>query len=137
MYITATPTTLGALLAQLDDTEKERAIYCISHILVGYELNYTPTKKASLVVVFSTQKLCHYMLSHTMQLISKINPLKYMLSITILVGCLAKWVMLLSEYEIQYIDRKAIKGQTIADHLEDAPLVVDHPLIMEFLDEHL
>ena len=72
-----------------------------------------------------------------MQLISKIDPLKYMLSCTILIDHLAKWVMLLSEFDIQYIDRKAIKCQAITDHLVDEPLVVDHPLTMEFLDEHL
>ena len=77
------------------------------------------------------------MLSHTVQLISKIDPLKYMLSCIVLTGRLGKWVMLLSEFDIQYIDRKAIKGQAIADHLADAPLVADHPLIMEFPDEHL
>ena len=75
------------------------------------------------------------MLSHTVQLISKIDPLKYMLSHTVLTKCLAKWYMLLSEFDIQYIDRKAIKGQAIADHLVDAPLVVDHPLIMKFPDD--
>ena len=96
-----------------------------------------PMEKACLIVLFATQKLRHYMLSHTVQLISKIDPLKYMLSHTILTKHLAKWVMLLSEFDIQYIDRKAIKGQAIIDHLADAPLVVDHPLIMEFPDEHL
>ena len=45
--------------------------------------------------------------------------------------------MLLSEFDIQYTDRKAIKDQAIVDHLAEAPLVVDHPLIMEFPDEHL
>ena len=57
LYITSTPTALGALLAQLDDTRKERAIYYISQTLVGYELNYTPIEKACLALVFSTQKL--------------------------------------------------------------------------------
>ena len=128
---------LGALLAQLDDVGKARAIYYISRTLVGYELNYTPIEKVCLALVFTTQKLRHYMLSHTMQLISKIDPLKYMFSRTVLTGRLEKWVMLFSKFDIQYIDRKAIKGQVIADHLADAPLVADHPLIMEFLDEHL
>ncbi len=60
-----------------------------------------------------------------------------MLSHTVCIGNLAKWVMLLSEFDIQYVNQKAIKGQAIADHLVDAPLVADHPLIMEFPDEHL
>lgn len=136
LYIIATPTTLGALLAQLDDEGKERTIYYINRTLVGYELKYMLMEKACLAVVFSIQKLYHYILSHTVQLISKIGPLKYMLSRIVLIGCLVKWVMLLSEFDIQYIDRKALKEKAIVDHLADAPLVVDHPLIMEFLDEH-
>lgn len=55
LYIIATPIALGALLAQLDNAGKERAIYYISRTLVGYELNYTPMDKACLVVVFATQ----------------------------------------------------------------------------------
>lgn len=86
-------------------------------------------EKAYLVVVFSTQKLHHYMLSHTIQLVSKIDPLKYMLSRIALTGRLAKWVMLLSEFNIQYVDRKVVKGQAIADHLADEPLVDTYPLI--------
>ena len=50
---------------------------------------------------------------------------------------LAKWVMLLNKFDIQYVDQKAIKGQDIANHLVDAPLVAEHPLIVEFLDKHL
>jgi hypothetical protein len=137
LYIIATPTALGALLQYLNDEGKERAIYYISRTLVGYELNYRPIEKACLAMVFSTQKLHHYMLSHTVHLISKIDPLKYMLSRTTLTGCLAKWVMLLSEFDIQYVDRMAVKGQAIANHLADAPLVADHPLIMEFPEKHL
>ena len=94
-------------------------------------------EKACLVVVFATQKLHHYMLSHTVYLIFKIDPLKYMLSRTALTGRLAKWIMLLSKFNIQYVDRKAIKGQAIADHLADAPLVDPHPLVMEFPNEHI
>ena len=54
-----------------------------------------------------------------------------------LIGCLAKWVILISEFDIQYVKQKALKGQPIAYHLADAPLVADHPLIMEFPNEHL
>ena len=62
------------------------------------------------------------MLTHTINLVSKIDPLKYLLSKASLTGRLAKWVMILSEFDIHYVDRKAIKGQVIADQLADAPL---------------
>ena len=77
------------------------------------------------------------MLAHTTRLIAKIDPLKYLLSKATLTGRLAKWVMLLSEFDIVYIERKAIKGQAIADQLAEAPLADHQPLKMEFPDESI
>lgn len=77
------------------------------------------------------------MLNHMTKLIAKIDPLKYLLSKAALIGCLAKWVMILSEYDIEYVDRKAIKGQVIVDQFADASMKVDHPLISDFPDESI
>lgn len=46
------------------------------------------------------------MLSHAVKLICNIDPLKYLLSKTTLTRCLAKWVMLLSEFDIQVCRQK-------------------------------
>lgn len=54
-----------------------------------------------------------------------------------LIGRLAKWVMILIEFDIEYIKRKSIKGQVIADQLVDAPLEDNRPLHIEFLDEYI
>jgi hypothetical protein len=62
------------------------------------------------------------MLSHPIKLITKINPLKYLLAKAMLTRRMAKWVMLLSEFDIEYVERKAIKGQVITDQLAKAPL---------------
>ena len=110
LYISATDTSLGAFLAQLDENGKERVIYYISRTLVSYEVNYNNIEKSCLAVVFASQKLRHYMLAHTTHLISKIDPLKYLLSKATLTDKLAKWMMVLSEFDIEYIERKAIKG---------------------------
>ena len=72
------------------------------------------------------------MLSHTIKLIAKIDPLKYLLSKAALTGQLAKWVMVLSEFDIEYVDRKSIKGQVIADQLAEAPLSDAYPIHVEF-----
>lgn len=53
------------------------------------------------------------MLIHKVQLIACFDPLKYLFSRATLTGILAKWVMILSEFDIEYVDRKAIKGQII------------------------
>jgi len=57
LYISATPTALGALLAQQDYENKERAVYYISRTLVGYELQYSQVERSCLAVVFASQKL--------------------------------------------------------------------------------
>ena len=79
---------------------KEWAIYYISYTLVDYELKYTYIEKSYLVVVFASQKHRHYMLMHTTQLVAKIDPLKYLLSKATLTGRLAKWMMILLEFDI-------------------------------------
>ncbi|GLJ46597.1 hypothetical protein SUGI_0981900 [Cryptomeria japonica] len=137
LYISATNTTLGVLLAQHNAEGKECVVYYISRTLVGYELNYTPIERSCLAVILAATKMRHYVLTHKVQLIAKIDPLKYLLSKATLAGRLAKWVMILSEFDIKYVDRKAIKDQAITDQLADAPLIGHHPLISKFPDEEI
>ena len=100
LYISATTSSLGALLTQSDDIGKEHAIYYISQTLVSYEMNYTSNEKDCFAVVFASQKLRHYMLAHIVHLVAKIDPLKYLLSKAALTGHLAKWMMILLEFDI-------------------------------------
>lgn len=45
--------------------------------------------------------------------------------------------MILTEFDIEYVERKAIKGQVIADQLAEAPLEDTQPLHIVFLDESI
>ena len=72
------------------------------------------------------------MLAHTVHLVAKIDPLKYLLRKIALTSLLAKWMMILSEFHIQYVKRKAIKGQAIANQLADFPLEDTTPIQAEF-----
>ena len=100
-------------------------------------MNYSIIEKACLAVVFTSQKLRHYMLAHTTRLVEKIDPLKYLLSTAALIGRLAKWVMVLSDFDIQYVDCKAIKGKVITDQLANAPIQSSLPLNIDFPDESI
>lgn len=137
LYISTTKTTLGALLAQQAHDGEERVIYYISRTLVGYELNYTSIKRVCLDVIFCLQKLHHYMLTHKIKLVAIIDPLKYLLNRETLIGRLAKWVMMLSEFDIDYVDQKAINRQVIADQLANATMTDNSPLVSEFLDKSI
>ena len=50
------------------------------------------------------------------------DPLKYFFQKAMRIGKLAKWQMLLSEFDIVYVTPKAIKEQALADHLAENPI---------------
>ena len=77
------------------------------------------------------------MLNHTTLLIYKMDPIKYIYEKHALSGRIARWKMILTEYDIQYTTQKEIKGSVVADHL--AHQVVDdyQSMQFEFPDEHV
>ncbi|RDX80441.1 hypothetical protein CR513_39012, partial [Mucuna pruriens] len=45
--------------------------------------------------------------------------------------------MALSEYDIVYLNQKAIKGSALAEHLAYHPITDYQPLLHEFQNEHI
>lgn len=64
LYISETMNDLGAMLAQKDDNNKERAIYNIIKTLHDYETSYTLIENISFTILFAMEKLRHYMLGN-------------------------------------------------------------------------
>ena len=138
LYLTITDTAAGALLAQyLEDSRKERAIYYASRKLAGYEVNYTALEKACVALVWVTQKLRHYMLAFPIKLVSRMDPIKYLLEKPALSSRMARWLMLLIEFDIVYVTQKAVKGRAISDYLADYPIEEADVWISEFPDENI
>ncbi|KAL2944011.1 Gypsy retrotransposon integrase-like protein 1 [Bienertia sinuspersici] len=81
-----------------------------------------------LALIFAIQKLKHYMQAHTVRVISKADPIKYILSRPVLSGRLAKWAVLINQHDIVHVPQKAVKGQALADFLEDHPIPADWEL---------
>ncbi|XP_075665449.1 uncharacterized protein LOC142635121 [Castanea sativa] len=72
--------------------------------------------------VWASHILRQYMLYYTTRLISHMDPIKYIFEKPTLTGKISRWQMLLSEFDIVFVMRKAIKCQAIADYLADQPL---------------
>lgn len=137
LYISLTEKSIGSLLAQENDQRKEQTIYYISRTLVNYELTYTFIERVCLSIVFASQYLCHYLLTQKVKLMAKIDPLNYLLNKIALTRRLAKWVMVLSEFDIEYVDRKVIKGQATTDQLAEAPIEILNPILVYFPNTHI
>ena len=137
LYIAAQDRSLGALCAQENEEGKERALYYLNQMFVGAELHYSSIEKISLALMFAVKKLRHYMQAHTVQVISKADLIKYILSRPVLSGRLAKWVVILEQYDLVYVPQKAVKGQTLADFLADHPIADEWELNDNLLSEEV
>ncbi|XP_028111758.1 uncharacterized protein LOC114310044 [Camellia sinensis] len=137
LYIAAQEESLGAMLAQNNKENKEQALYYLSHKLTKNELKYSPIEKTCLALVFASQKLRHYFQAHTMHLIIRVDPIKYVMSKPILSGCLARWSLLFNEFEIIYVLRKTVKGQALVDFLANHSIPADWEIFEEFPNENV
>ncbi|TYK00337.1 uncharacterized protein E5676_scaffold451G001590 [Cucumis melo var. makuwa] len=82
LYITAQERSLGAFLAQEEEKGKECALYYLSRTLVEAKVNYSLIEKMCLALFFAINKLRHYMQTFTVHLVTKADPIKYVLSST-------------------------------------------------------
>ncbi|XP_058003686.1 uncharacterized protein LOC131180092 [Hevea brasiliensis] len=65
------------------------------------------------------------------------DPIKYVFESPFIPGRIAKWQVILSQYDIVYMIRKAIKGSVIVDLLAENPIDDYETLNFEFLNEHI
>ena len=103
-----------------------------------YEAKYTLLERTCCALTWVAQELKHYLSSYTTYLISRMDPLKYIFQKPMPIGRLAKWQILLTEFDIIYITRTAMKAQALADHLAENPIDEEYePLKTYFPDEEI
>ncbi|CAL9006044.1 unnamed protein product, partial [Prunus brigantina] len=110
LYISASESSIGCLLAQNNESEREQAVHYLSRTLNMAEVNYSPVEKLCLALYFAATKLRHYMLPSVVQIISKTDLIKYMLTRPIICGRIGKWTMALSEFTFQYVAQRSSRS---------------------------
>ena len=135
LYLSVSDIALGCMLAQLDDSGKERAIYYLSKRMLEYECKYIMIERLCLALVWATMRLRHYVTEYSILLVSRLDPLKYLFDRPVLTGRLMRWLVLLTEFDIQYMTQKSVKGSIVADHLASLPVSDDRPIDYGFPDE--
>ncbi|XP_016177922.1 uncharacterized protein LOC107620245 [Arachis ipaensis] len=119
LYIAASENSIGCMLAQDDENGHERAVYYVSRVLTDIETRYSPTEKLCLSLYHACMKLKCYMVAKSVKVIAQTDVVKYMLSFLMLRGRLGKWMLTLTEFDLQYVPAKAVKGQVITDFFVD------------------
>ena len=104
---------------------------------MDYESRYSPLEKMCCALAWAAQRLRQYMLYHTNWLIAKLDPIKFIFEKPLLSRRIARWQVLLSEFDIVYVSQKAIKGSAIADFIAERANEEYEPMSFEFPDEDL
>ncbi|XP_052735536.1 uncharacterized protein LOC128197521 [Vigna angularis] len=138
LYLTVLDNSMGCVLGQHDeDGKREHAIYYLSKRFTDCEQRYSSLERTCCALAWATHRLRQYMLSHSTWLISKMDPIKYIFEKPALIGRIARWQMLLSEYDIVYVTQKSIKGSALAEYLAHQPISDYQPMQPEFPDEDI
>ncbi|XP_070045966.1 uncharacterized protein [Nicotiana tomentosiformis] len=137
LYLTVLENSFGCVLGKHDVTGKrEKAIYYLSKKFTIYEAKYTLLERTCCALTWVAQKLRHYLLAYTTYLITRMDPLKYIVQKPMPMGRLAKWQILLTEFDIVYVTRTTMKAQALADGLAENPVDDEYqPLSTYFPDE--
>ena len=116
VHVDASNFAIGSVLSQKNDEGHDRPIYFFSRQLSGAEKNYSVTEREGLGIVYSVQKYRHYLLGYKFTFHIDHDALKYMVNKPQLSGRIARWVLLLQEFDFD-VDVRPGKKHANADFL--------------------
>ncbi|PKI63906.1 hypothetical protein CRG98_015687 [Punica granatum] len=133
LYLTVRRQSLGCMFGQKDKSmHVEQAIYYLSKKFTEGESNYPDIEKLCCALVWVMQRLRQYTLYHTNRLLSKADPLKYLLDSPSSMRSIVKWRCQLAEYDNEFVARTSVKEQAIAYHLAEFPIGGNTPINPNF-----
>ena len=105
------------------------------------ERNYTTTEREALAVVYACRKFRHYLLGYRIVFHTDHNSLKYLINKPDLSGRIARWILLLQEFDYEVLV-KSEKTNSNADYLSrqrgpEAVSSLETPFPDEFPDDTL
>ena len=106
--------TSAALVRERDGIQQP--IYYYSRARRGAEERYPKMEKLILALVTTAKRLRPYFQAHTIEVPTE-HSMRQILHKTETSGRLIKWAIELSEFDIRYKPRTAIKGQVLADFI--------------------
>ena len=112
---------LGAVLSQKPEGGQEHVVAYASRSCNPAEKNYSSYDGESLVVVWAVRHFRQYLMGSPFTLYTDHRALKWMMSTSELTGRLARWSLMLQEYEFKIIHRPGVDN-AVADCCSRMPL---------------
>ena len=109
MYLTVSNCTVSAILFHHVKDKEQRPIYYVSKAMVDAKTRYSKMEQTTLALKSVAQKLRPYFQAHQVIILMK-QPLRSIFHKPNLSRRMLRWAIELSEYEIEYQPRLAVKG---------------------------
>ena len=117
LYLAISPADISTTLIREED-KVQKPVYYASRALRYVEERYPLMEKLAFALVMAAHKLKPYFQDHTIIIFTD-KPLRRAMSNPEVVGQIALWAIELSEFDIQYRPRNAIKGKVVTDFIAE------------------
>ena len=108
VFVDASDIAIGRILMQLTELKWYQPVYYASRKLSRAERNYSTTEREALGMVYSVTKYRHYLLRRKFSFHVDHSALIYLVSKASLTGKIARWTLLLQEFEFDIYHRPGV-----------------------------
>ena len=115
LYLAVTPYAVSSTLIR-EEGKIQKPMYYTSKALRGAEGRYPLIEKLAFAFITDSRKLRRYFQAHVINVMTD-HPLKKAMNKLEAAGRLIQWAVELSEFNIRYQPRHAIKAQALADFI--------------------
>ena len=113
LYLVVSPHAISSALIR-EEERVQKPMYYTSRALRGAEGRYPLIEKLAFALITASRKLRHYFQAHVINVMTD-HLLKKAMNKLEAAGRLIQWAVELSEFDIRYQSRNAIKAQALAD----------------------
>ncbi|XP_022150100.1 uncharacterized protein LOC111018362 [Momordica charantia] len=117
LYLAVSDSAVSSTLIKQEGA-RQSPVYYTSKAMTEPETRYPQTEKLAFALVTSARRLRPYFQAHTVIVLTNL-PLKNIFLKLEISGRLMKWALELSEYDIQFGPRTALKGQAVANFIAE------------------
>ena len=117
LYLVVSPHVVSSALIR-EEGKVQKPVYYTSRALRGAEGRYPLMEKLVFALVTASRKLRHYFQAYVINVMTD-YPLKKAMNKLEAAGRLIQWAVELSEFDIKYQPRNAIKAQALVDFIAE------------------